>query len=229
MSKIKFLFACLLISLSTLSIAQPMTDSDKLEIGALYPQSEQLSEQAATLLQNNLLQALTLNGISAVDGRYMVLPRFNIVSETVTETAPAKFVVNIEVSLFLVDLHSQIIYSQTMIATKGIGNSADQAILAAIRNISSRNSRLKTFIVKGKEKILEYYNSNAEQLVLRTQAHITRGDYAAALAEINFVPRACADLYNKMSELLTQIPADQRNCCPNFKSDNTQCWLNQIK
>lgn len=215
------LFAC---NLS----AQPMKDADKLAIGSLYPEATNLSTQAGNLLQNNIIQAISLNGISAIDSRFMVLPRIAIVEQTVTKTAPPKFVTKIEVSLFLVDLQSQSILNQTMIETKGIGNNVDHAMMAAIRNISSRNARLKSFIVKGKETIIEYFESNAEQIVLRTRAHIARGDYQSAMKEINFVPAACSELYNTMSELLSNIPADQQTC-PNYQCEATQNWLKQVR
>lgn len=218
----------MLMGMSLMATAQPMGDADKLEIGVLYPQATQISLQAGNLLQNNLLQAISLNGISATDSRFMVLPRVSIVEQTVTETAPPKFVMEIEVSLFLVDLMTQTVFNQAMISTKGIGNSADQAMLAAIRNISSRNSRLKTFIVNGKDKLLAYYDANADQIIMRTQAHIARGDYQAAMAEINYVPRASTDLFNKMSELLSGIPKAQQTL-PDMMTSATKDWLEQLK
>lgn len=230
MKTIQLFLATLLIAFFSANVsAQPMRDADKLAVGAIYPEASNLSAQAGNLLQNNLIQALTLNGLSAIDSRFMVLPRIAIVEQTVTETAPPKFVTEIQVSLFMVDLLSQTVMNQTMIETKGIGNSEDHAMMAAIRNISSRNSRLKTFITNGKDRIMEYFDANADQILLRTRAHIARGDYDSALKEINFVPKECSELYNKMSELLSTIPAENKTCGCNFQTEDLKTWLEQVK
>lgn len=220
---------CLLAFSGRAAAQQPLDDAGKLAIGVFHPTSEMtgVSDQACGLLYNNLMQAVSLNGISAIDGRFMILPRIAVTDQQVTGTAPAKFITSLEVSFFLVDLMTRTVMGQASISAKGIGNSSDQSTMAAVRNISSRNPRLKTFIVKGKEKVISYFDAYADQIILRTRSHIARGDYASAMAEIRSVPSACTDLYNRMSELLSGIPAEKQTD-PRYLTESSQQWVNSL-
>lgn len=210
MKRILFSIAILLgFTFSAFAQNQPMEEADRLAIAVAEPFGVD-NENAATNLVNNLMQALTLNGLSATESRFVLVPRVALLKKDVTATAPAKHVVELEVALFLGDLYSGALMSQSSFVVKGIGNNEGQAYIAAIRNISSRNSKLKTMIINGKNEIISYFDAEGDQILGRVQALIAKADYKSAIIEAYSIPRACADLYNKASELIATIPPEKR-------------------
>lgn len=184
-------------------------EKERLAIGVEHPIGIE-NENAARTLTNNITQALILNGLSATESRFTVIPKVALLSMNVTGTTPSKFVVELDVSLFLGDLYTGVLMGQTSFSVKGVGNSEGQAYINAIRNVQARNSKLKTMIITGKDKIMSYFDANGEQILGRVQAHITRTDYLSAMIEAMAIPVACADLYNKASELIAQIPYEKK-------------------
>ncbi len=210
MKKIISSLALLLLLFST-SFAQQEApkQSAQIAVGVVYPFGIE-NENASETLQNNILQALSLNGLAAQDSRFMIVPKVAVLSKDVTPTAPPKFVLELEVSLFMVDLYTQVVMSQTSFNVKGVGNDDGKAFIAAVRNVQSRNSKLKTMILTGKEKIISYFDAEGTQILGRIQAHIDRKDYESALIEAYAIPSACAELYNKASELIAKIPFEKK-------------------
>lgn len=197
------------LSLGAFAQNQPMEEAERLAIAVAAPFGVD-NENAATTLENNLMQALTLNGLSATDSRFVLVPRVALLRKDVTATAPAKHVVELEVALFIGDMYSGAIMGQSSFVVKGVGNNEGQAYIAAIRNISARNSKVKTMIVNGKNKIISYFDAEGDQILGRVQALITKGDYKSATIEAYSIPRACADLYNQASALIATIPLEKK-------------------
>lgn len=193
------------ISFGFTANAQGMEEADRLAIAVVEPFGVD-NENAATTLENNLMQALTLNGLSATDSRFVLIPRVALLKKDVTATAPAKYVIELEIALFIGDLYSGAIMGQSSFVVKGIGNNEAQAYIAAIRNVSARNSKVKTMILTGKDKIISYFDAEGDQILGRVKALIAKEDYKSAMIEALAIPRACADLYNKASELIATIP-----------------------
>ncbi len=186
-----------------------LEEKDRIPVGVETPQGVE-NESAAATLVNNIMQALTLNGLSATESRFTILPKVVLLSKNVTGTAPVKYVVEIEVSLFMGDLYTGTVFGQTSFTMKGVGNDETKAYIAAIRNVQARNSKLKTMIVTGKDKIIAYFEADGEQILGRIAAHIERKDYKSAIIEAESIPTACADLYNRASELVAKIPYEEK-------------------
>jgi len=210
----KKIITSLLIGVLSLNIsAQETAESpDKdilLAIGVTDPEGV-TDANASRTLKNNITQALVLNGTSATSGRFTVLPSVAVTSLDVTNTIPSKFVAELEVSLFLGDLYTQTLMSQTSFTVKGVGNTESQAYMSAIRNIQARSPKLKTFILTGKEKIMEYFRAEGPGILNRVRALISKGDYHSAVLEALAIPSACTDLYDQASELLATIPQEKK-------------------
>lgn len=176
-----------------------------LAIGAFDPFGVE-NENASKILTNNIIRALNLNGLAATDSRFMVISNVAELSKRTTATAPVKHIIELDVTMFMVDLYTNVSFSQAEFVVKGVGNNEAQAYINAIRTIQARNSKFKTMIVKGKEKIIDYYTQNGEQILGRIKAHIERKDYKSAIIETYAIPEAMIELYNQASELLAQIP-----------------------
>jgi hypothetical protein len=186
-----------------------LSGSELIAVGVCEPIGIDNSN-AATILTNNILQAITLNGLSATDSRFIVIPKVALVEKSVTPTAPPKYVAQLEISLFLADLYTGTILSQSSFEVKGIGRNDAQAYISAVRNVTSRHSKLKTMIVVGKDKIIAYFNGEAANILSRIQGHINRKDFSSAMIEALSIPSACSELYQKASDLIAQIPYEKK-------------------
>ncbi len=207
----KILYTVILLSTicSTAFAQDAMLEKDRLAVAVVKPIGI-TNENASTILVNNITQALTLNGLSAIDSRFVVIPNIALVSVNVTSTAPPKYVVELDVALFLGDLYTSTIMGQTSFSVKGVGNNESQAYITAVRNIQARNSKMKTMIITGKEKIMSYFDAQGEQILGRISAHIERKDYESAIIEAYAIPSACSDLYNSASALIAKIPVEKK-------------------
>lgn len=217
-----FLSIIAFLSIAIPSIGQEaMEEKARLEVSVEFPSGIEV-ESAAQTLQNNIMQALVLNGLSATESRFTTLVRVSTLSKNVTSTAPAMFVTELEISLFIGDLFTGTLFGQSSFEVKGIGETEAKSYIDAIRKVQARNPKLRTMITKSKDKIMSYFDAQGDQILTRIDAHIARKDYRSALIEIYSIPKACSDLYNSASAKLSLIPmSEQSRAQINFTEINS--------
>lgn len=206
MKKILISMAITMLTAMTLTAQQPMEEQDRIAISVGTPSGID-NDKAAATIKNNLTQALVLNGIAAADSRFTAVTDIVELSKDVTSTAPAMFVTELEVSIFIVDLYTGNIFGQTSFTVKGVNDGEKASYMDAIRNIKARNPKLRSLINNAKDKIFAYFDAEGDQILNRVDALIASGDYKAAVIEAYAIPRACSDLYNKVSQRIAAIPA----------------------
>ena len=187
--------------------AQNKLDDNTLAIAVEKPSGIE-NENASIQVENNLKQALVLNGLSATESRFTTVTNAALLSKKVTATAPAKYITELEVSIFIVDLYTGVMFGQTSFNVKGVGNNEGESYIDATQKINSRNPKLRTMIRGAKESIAEYFNSHSEEIMGRIDAYMKAEDYRSAAIEIYAIPMICRDLYNMASERIAYIPAD---------------------
>ena len=165
-------------------------------------------KNAATIIEHNLTQALVLNGLSATESRFTTITQAVLVNKDVTASAPAKYITELEVSIFIADLYTGVVFGQSSFEVKGVGDSDGESYIDAIRKINSRNPKLKTMIKKAKSSIIEYFEAHGEEIIGRIDAYMAAKDYQAAASEIYAIPMICRDLYNMASERIAYIPVE---------------------
>lgn len=204
----KILATILIAALSALALQaqEPMEEKERLPIGVENPSGVKY-ENAARTLKNNITQALVLNGVAAVESRFTTVTDIVELSKDVTDTAPAMYITELEISMFIIDLYTGTVFGQTSFTVKGIGNNEGASYMDAVRSVKSRNPKLRTLITGAKEKILAYFDAESDQIFHRIDALVASGDYKSAIIESKAIPRACADLYNKVSVKIASIPA----------------------
>lgn len=194
-----------------------MEERDRLAIGVEYPVGLD-NDNMCTTLQNNITQALVLNGLSATDSRFTVITKVAVLSKDVTRTAPAMYVTELELSMYIADMYTGVIFSMATFSVKGVADSDAASVSEAVKQVKARNSNLRNLIQRGKTEIMKYFEAESEQILMRIDALIASGNYRSAIIEINSIPRAAADLYNQASVKLASIPAAYINT-PILSSD----------
>lgn len=201
-------------------------DLGRIAIAAVVPDEAGIPAGAQRMLQNRLNQVATLNGLGATPGsQFAILPMVSIISQDVTPTAPPMIALNVEITLYIVDAKSQTIFSQTTIPLKGVGKTEDRAYTQAINNIKPRHGQFRGFVEKGKEKIVEYYNSQCDVIISSAKALAGQKKYDEALYTLMSVPdvsRECHDKCLAISVDIYQEYADQQ--CNQYLSAAKAAW-----
>lgn len=226
MKKIKFVLIALMLSV--------MLNSIEAQTLRVIPLSKSdVSETAADMLYNRLNQAVSLNGMAATDNsnKFLLIPSITILSVEQTTTAPVMYVAEIEISLSLVDNDRKLLMTQEILTKKGVAENKTKAIEEAVKSLKARDSRLKKLIVNGKNEIVEYYNTECENVMSTIVTYLEMGMYDKALNELNAIPQIDAELdcYKSSMDILSNISAEQQTKSNNnIKNENPDVsWINE--
>ncbi len=205
------LFAALATMVATKGFTQnTLGKSDDIQRIALTPlvpqQLENVPDEARNLLLNKMNQVATQNGLSGggENARFILAPNVVVLTKEMTPTAPPMVALDVQVMFFIADVVTQTIYSQATIQVKGAGVNETKAYIAALKTIKPTDPALKNMVDKGKNKIVEYYNSQCDFIIKEAQSQAGMKNYAQAIATLSGVPQVCKECYDKA---MAQIPA----------------------
>ncbi|MBR5604508.1 MAG: hypothetical protein IKW51_10010 [Bacteroidales bacterium] len=208
MKKLRTLLLLLaLVSVSYMAEAQA--------IRVMYPSDDNIGEEAASLLYNRLNQAVTLNGIGSTDNsnKFLLISSVTVLSVEPTSTVPVQYMAEVEVAMFIVDNSRKLLMSQETLTKKGVGENKEKAIAESIKTIKARDPKLKKMITIGKDRIVEYYNTECETVVKTINAYLECGMVEEALNELNAIPQIDANngCYDNTLNILSKISQEQQD------------------
>ncbi len=202
-------------------------DLGRIAIAALVPDEAGIPGGAQTMLQSKMMQVATRNGLGAMEERtqFAMVPMVSVISHDVTPTAPPMVSMNIELSLFIVDALSQNIFSQTTLQLRGVGNTEERAYSQALRNVNPSHGQFRGFVETGKEKIVEYYNSQCDVIISQSEALAAQQKYEEALFWLMSVPDVSRDCFHTSMALTADIYQDYANQkCDEHLSKARAAW-----
>lgn len=201
-------------------------DLGRIALAAIVPDAAEIPKNASKMLQNKMQQIATQNGLGASEqSQFAIVPVVSIVSKEITPTAPPMQALNLDVSFYIVDAQSQNIFSQTTVSLKGVGKNEAKAYSQAIKRINPKQGQFRGFVEKGKEKIVEFYNSQCDVIVKGSQALAGQQKYEEALFMLLSVPDISRECYDKCMDLSIDIYkqfADQK--CSEYLSTAKAAW-----
>ena len=166
-------------------------------------------------------------GAAASNPRFCIVPVVNVLSKEITPTAPPMQALNLDVTFYIVDAASQTIFSQTSIQVKGVGQTEDKAYIQALKNLNVKAGQFKGFVESGKEKILEYYNSQCDVVLKGAQALAGQKKYEESLFTLLSVPDVCRECFDKSMDLSVDIYKQYANYkCTEYMSGAKAAWAN---
>jgi hypothetical protein len=201
-------------------------DLGRIAIAAVVPDEAGIPGGAQRMLQNKLNQVATLNGLGAMQGsQFAILPMVSVVSKDVTPTAPPMVSLIVDVTLYIVDAKSQNIFSQTTIQLKGVGNNDERAYTQALNNLNPRHGQFRGFVEKGKEKIVEFYNSQCDVIISSAKALAGQKKYDEALYTLLSVPDVSRECYDKCMQVSLDIYQEYANQqCEQYLAAARAAW-----
>lgn len=230
----KLMFLMVLGLMGTLAVtaqnSQGKTDDlGRVAIAAVVPdQAEGIPSSAAQMLQSKMQQIAVQNGLGGgTSTRFYMVPMVNVLSKEITPSAPPMQALNLEFVFFIVDASTQTIFSQTSIQVKGVGQTEDKAYMQALKNLNVKAGQFKGFVEKGKEKIVEFYNSQCDVILKGAQALAGQKKYEEALFLLLSVPDVCRECFDKCMNLSVEIYKQYANYkCTEYMAGAKAAWAN---
>lgn len=226
MRRIKsFLLVLFLLSTSCL------VESQNLRV--LLPSTSNISNDAALTLYNRLNQSVSLNGIASTDdsNKFLLIPSVVVASIEATATAPINYVAELEITIYIVDNSRKLLFAQETLIKKGIGENETKAVMEAVKSLKARDPKLKKIITVAKNKIVEYYNTECDNVIKTINAYIDMEMYDKALDELNAIPQIdeLTGCYDNTLNILSEISQEQQESSRNsIKNENPDVsWINK--
>lgn len=201
-----------LLFFATLGIAQ----NNNVALGTFIPEEiEPMPASAKQVLNTRLGQIITKNGISDVsyNSRFIITPNVSVISKDVVASAPPKIAYNLDVTLYIGDGLNGTLYSSRSFNVKGVGNNETKAYIAAIKQLRANSNEMQSFVSEGKEKIIDFYNTNCEMINKEATSLANQNRYEEALNLLVNIPSisSCFDKSQRAIKNMYQNVID-RNC-----------------
>ena len=166
-----------------------------------------LTEEAKNLLVTKLSEITTNNGTggSKSSSRFIITPQVTELTKDITPSDPVIYQYELGITLFIGDGVAGTKFSSFTINVKGNGHTETKAYLAALKQIKPSDVRFKKFIDEGKQKIIEYYNSQCDFILKDAQALAGMKNYDQSIFTLASVPEVCKECYEKCLDKITEV------------------------
>lgn len=172
--------------------AQPKGQSVALKV-LVEDFAEPFPATAKSHVENKVTMLLTQNGIASMDylGQFFITVKQVPLTKDVVAGPPMQIVETMEFTFYIADYYNQVIFSTASIVAKGVGTTEAKCYMDAIRHINLNSPKLKTFVAEGKAKIIEYYDSQVDNMMLRARSLVKQKRFEEALFLMQCIPSEC--------------------------------------
>ena len=229
----KILIILLVVFATNLSFAQndlgKLDDIGKISLTPVL--SEALADMplvARKMLLNKLQKIATRNGIGgiALDPNFIITATVDVETKDITPTAPPMIALRLNINFYIIDYANKTTLAEMTKSVKGVGKTEAKAYIQGIKNINVKSSSFKKFITRGKEKIVEYYNTNCDILMKKAEAVANIGKYEEAIITLMSVPEVCMECYVKAMDAVVPIQKKMiSENCKDYLDAAKQAWL----
>lgn len=186
--------------LITLCIALVATISIKAadcEIAITYAdvsQGERIPASINGQIKAKITNLLAKSGISSSDpnSRFFVTGRFDHGYSETLEVGPSyKYVLTTDLTLYMGDSETKKIFASAVIPLKGVGSTEIICYRNCLKDLKVTTPELKEFINEGRQKIVDYYNSNYQSILAQANAAMNQRNYDEAIYYAATIPECC--------------------------------------
>lgn len=204
-------------------------DLSRISLAAFVPeQTESVPLIAKKLLTSKVERVITGNGLASTGfySRFVVVPEIEVLTKDITPTAPAMTALTLSVTFHVGDGFEGQKFSSTNIEVKGVGTNETKAYVSAIKQIKTNSKNMQDMIARGKERIIEYYNSNCDFLITRAKTLKSQKKYDEAIFLLNSVPSVCKECFDKSNNLIGEVFDEKINFeCKTKLSRANSIWV----
>jgi len=179
---------------------QTKNDPSAIVLSVLIPEGiEGFPDVAKNVLSNKIIQIATANGVSAFEGfgRFFITAIPSILTKDIVPGPPQQIAQNMDITFYVADYFDQKVFASATISCKGVGTNDNKAYIDAIKNVSPNASMLKDFLEKGKQKIIEYYAAQCDNIIKKAKSLAGQKGYEEAIYLLTSIPEAVPACYDK--------------------------------
>lgn len=200
-----FLFISALLCVAYAAKAQQtLSSKEMIGITPMVSNYVELPADAQKSLGIKLSQMATQNGFGSNSADFILTANVVMLDKQATATAPVKFITELEVSVYVLNVVEQIAIDEMSFVVKGIGDFENKAVIQAINQIKPKSTAARTFMDGVRTKIVQYYNTRIPALMAKAQSLADRAEYDEALWVLSSIPES-VDQYQMVAEQMTAI------------------------
>ena len=158
-------------------------------------QMENIPEASMDYLLNNLSSAITADGLAAQNEymtQFVLMPKVNVASKSIITNTQTQVVLNIDISLQVVDGMSGTLYASSIVNVKGVGTNETKAYNSAFRSINKNQQQIVLLVKAAKQKILSYYEAEADNIIKKANLLAAKNNYEEAFYLLSMIPSQCS-------------------------------------
>lgn len=188
----KKLILIIVIFIVSISSAQENTSIGKIALSVVLPENiEGMDSSNNSKLESKIIQIVSNSGLAAngYNSNFIIYPKLAIYDNKVVESGMQDITVfNLDLTLIIKQVDNNMIYSSCNTSIKGFGDSKQIAISNAISKIKINDTIFIDFIDKGKKRIIEYYESRCNDLIVQADGLSKRQSYEEAITLLLSIP-----------------------------------------
>lgn len=197
----------LIITLGTavsLKAQQPVSSQEMIGITPIVCEAVNIPSDARASLSQKLMQMATMNGFGSVSGRFALTSNVVTIDKQVTASAPPQFVIELEVSFYVVDVIEQVVLDEMSVSVKGVDRLENKATIKAINSINARSPQMRKFMTGVREKITDYYSTRIPTILKKADTYAQMRNYDMALYVLADIPESVEE-YPMVADKMVDI------------------------
>lgn len=214
----KYIILGLLLTLFHSSVkSQPASDVNKISLSVVMPENlEGLDVSQLSKIETKISQIVTISGIgsSGYNNNFVIYPKFSVVENNIVEGGLQNIhVIKCEFSLYIKQVDNNILFSTFSKMITGSGNNRTSSLTNAISKIDVNDKDFKVFLDKGKNKIVNYYETNCSDIITKADFFSKKQEYEQAIGLLMSVPQEVKCFSNVQQKTIEIYKAYQNQRC----------------
>lgn len=208
MNKNKLLLVALGSMLGLLSYSQAkMDDFGRIVLNTYLPEKLEIPAEAKSALKNKLNQITSNTGIggSSANPRFIITANVNVGTKDIIPGPPQMIALNVDVTLYIGDATTNTIFSNVVLSLKGVGTNENKAMIEAMKPINAKRADILEFVEIGKNKIIDYYNSQCDMTIKEAENLQAIEKFDEAIFKLAQIPEICEYCYYQSLDVTATI------------------------
>lgn len=176
----------------------------------------------------NRLRTLTskANAVGGLENsQFAIAAGYDIINKQIVAGTPTKIIYDINIYLNIVDLKGEKVYSTYSNELKGIGDNETKALINTFQKVSNSSRKISAFIQQGKQRIIDYYDTNYLNIIKEAQALAAMKNFDAAIYSLMMVPQCCKGYDAAVKELKTVYQQFVNQHCNENLAQARAAWM----
>jgi len=160
-----------------------------------------------TYIKDKMMQVIMQNGLGAAsyNSRFVLTASVMPAAKDIVAGPPMQVSQTLDYTFYIVDNYDRKVFTTAMVTSKVVEGSEEKGLLKSIRSINPKNKALVTMVEDGREKIIQYYNSQIDLIIGNARMLAQTRNYEEAFFVLGAVPQACREAYAKAVAAASEI------------------------